>query len=678
LTNRLSAESSPYLRQHAENPVDWFPWGPEALALARERDVPVLVSIGYSACHWCHVMAHESFEDPEVAGYMNRHFVNVKVDREERPDVDAIYMDAVQALSGSGGWPLNVFLTPDGRPFFGGTYFPPEPRHGLPGWRMALEAIAEAYAEQRQDIDDNAGLLSRAVTEAQRAGAAGGDLDSRSLEAGTGVVLASEDREHGGFGGAPKFPSPLVLEFLLMRHHVTGSQEALLTVRRALDGMAAGGLHDQVGGGFHRYTVDGVWLVPHFEKMLYDNAMLSRAYLHGYLVTRDERYRHVAIDTLDYLLRDMRSPDGAFYASEDADSEGGEGAFYVWRPEELDAALSTDQARFARTYFDVTKSGNFEGATILTSRRSLDSVSAETGVSVDRKTLEDMRAFLLRSRAERSRPGVDRKILVSWNALAIRALAEAGRSLRRSDYLRAATRAARFILDVMRPSNQLVRSHLDGAGSTPAFLDDYASLIHACITLSEVVPDLTYFDDAVTLSREMIDRFWSEPDGSFFDATESSDLFARPRSLFDSPTPSGNGEAATALIRLAQITGDDSFEAIARSVLGSASGLAMRVPLAVPTLLSAGQMIQAPWRQIAIATPPGNRAGAERFIDALFDAYRPFTVLVAGPPDSTALLRDRAPAGEAPTVYVCERFTCRLPVTSVEAMLEQVEHAPPT
>jgi uncharacterized protein len=678
MKNRLADESSPYLRQHADNPVDWYPWGPEAFDAARERDVPILVSIGYSACHWCHVMAHESFEDPTIAEYMNRHFVNVKVDREERPDVDAIYMDAVQALSGSGGWPLNVFLTPDGRPFFGGTYFPPAPRHGLPGWRSALEAIADAFAAQRADIDHNAGLLARAVSDAQHAEAGVAEMNDAFLEAATEAILASEDREHGGFGGATKFPSPLVLEFLMMHRHATGEDETVQTVTRALDAMAAGGIHDQVGGGFHRYTVDGVWLVPHFEKMLYDNAMLARAYLHAYVITREDRYRAVVVDTLDYLLRDMCSPEGGLYASEDADSEGGEGAYYVWRPEQLHAVLPPDRARLAAAYFGVTDSGNFEGANILTSRQSLDAVCAATGVSADEQTLDEIRSALLRARGARVRPGTDRKILVSWNALAIVALAEAGRSLQRTDYLRAAERATRFILDSMRPNGQLVRSYLDGLGAAPAFLEDYASLVNACITLSETLPDVSYLHGAVILARQMIDRFWSEADGSFFDAAESGDLFARPRSLFDSPTPSGNGEAATALIRLTQLTGDDSFESRARSVVVVASGLAARAPLAVPTILSAAQMASARWRQVAIAVPSGDTAGAGPFIDGLYGAYRPFAVLVAGPRDATELLHDRPALGDTPTAYVCEHFACRMPVTTVGAMKELLGESQPT
>jgi uncharacterized protein YyaL (SSP411 family) len=622
-------------------------------------------------------MAHESFEDAGVATLMNDRFVNIKVDREERPDVDAIYMDAVQAMTGSGGWPLNVFLTPEGKPFFGGTYFPPAPRHGLPAWQQVVEAIAEAYRTQRDDIEHNATILTESVSRGQKLAGAEGPPVAEVLHTSEESILASEDRRFGGFGGAPKFPAPLALEFLLRRYSRTGRTDILAAVTRTLDAMAHGGIHDHLGGGFHRYTVDGAWVVPHFEKMLYDNAMLARVYLHAYLVTGNPEYRLVTEDTLTYLLREMQSEEGGFYASQDADSEGVEGKFYVWTPDEIAAVLSGDALTLARMYFDITAGGNFEGSTILTTLRPVDQVATTLTWPPERaaNALSEARRQLLEARSHRVPPGTDRKIVTAWNGLAIAALAEAGRSLGVPEFSRAAERAAGFLLGAMRPDGQLVRTYLDTPGATPAFLDDYADLIDALLTLSERVPNMAYLDAATALAHEMIDRFWSEDDGLFFDASLDRGLVVRPRSLYDSPTPSGNAAAALSLQRLAALTEGEVFDDVASRVLATARGTIERAPLAFPHLLSALDLAAEPVVQVALAVPGDADAAADPFLDALFRDYRPTTVAVTGTAGSAALLTDRTAIGGQVTAYVCEHFACRLPVTTVEEMVAQIDGA---
>ncbi|HLJ67947.1 MAG TPA: thioredoxin domain-containing protein [Chloroflexota bacterium] len=672
MANRLAGETSPYLQQHAGNPVDWYPWGSEALARARAEDRPILVSIGYSACHWCHVMAHESFEDPETAALMNEAFVNVKVDREERPDVDCIYMEAVQALTGHGGWPLNVFLTPDGRPFFGGTYFPPVSRHGMPSWKSVLVAVRDAYRDRREDVLQNAEALTSYVRQAQNLPAGEGVLAVDVLRRALETLSGQFDWSDGGFGSAPKFPQPLTLDLLLRLGRRLHDTRALDFVQLTLDRMAAGGIHDQLGGGFHRYSVDGYWLVPHFEKMLYDNALLAMVYLHAFLITGSSNYRLVTEQTLDYVLRELRSPEGGFFSAQDADSEGVEGKYYVWTPDEIDSAAGP-AAELAILHFGVTAGGNFDGRTILTSSVSPAQIAQRTGepLAAVQDGLERARKALLAARTRRVPPATDTKVLTSWNALAIRALAEAGRSLQRPDYTRAAEDAARFLLTALRPAGALLRSWQGAASGVPAFLEDHAYLAEALISLYEVTGRVEYYHEARGLSDEMEHRFGDEAGGGYFDAPLSEDLVVRPRSFFDNPIPSGNASAASALLRLAALDGDTRHTASAERILRSAGELLHRAPQGVPYLLSALDSYLAGTLQVAIVGTSGQELA--ELADVVFGLYLPERVLAAGRESEVPLLDGRMTVGGKATAYLCEHFACRLPVTKPEELRAQLE-----
>jgi uncharacterized protein len=606
--NALALESSPYLRQHAENPVDWLPWGAEALTRARERDVPLLVSIGYSSCHWCHVMEHESFEDPATAAVMNEEFVCVKVDREERPDIDALYMEAVQGMTGHGGWPLNVFLTPEQVPFYGGTYFPPQARPGMPAWTQVLQAIAETWREQSDQI--------RAGGERLQAQLGGGALLSpsqapflpASLDSAVENLRGSFDSRHGGFGGAPKFPQASVLEFLLAR----GEREM---ARVTLDAMASGGIHDQVGGGFHRYAVDAVWTVPHFEKMLYDNALLARAYLHGYRVSEDalrgsqapddrddgEYFAQVCRDTLDWLLREMAGPEGGFYSALDADSEGVEGRYYVWTVAELEDLLGED-ADAAIAWLGASEEGNFvdphhpqPGWCVLEDR----------GPRPAPDIRERIRARLLAAREQRVRPGLDDKRLTSWNALAIAALADAGSVLDEPRYLAAAERCAHFVLRELRDGDgRLLRTYSDGRARLGAYLEDHAFLLEALLTLFEATCEEHWLDEARALADEMLARFADPERGGFFStASDAEALIVRRKDLEDSPIPSGSSSAALGLLRLARVAGEQSYEDAAVGVLRLVHEIAPRHPTAFGHVLQAMQLYLFPEPGPACAVP---------------------------------------------------------------------------
>jgi uncharacterized protein YyaL (SSP411 family) len=594
--NSLAQETSPYLRQHAENPVDWLPWGPEALARARDQDKPLLVSIGYSACHWCHVMERESFEDPRTASLMNESFVCVKVDREERPDVDALYMEAVQGMTGQGGWPLNVFLTPEQLPFYGGTYFPPEARHGMPAWTQVLQAIAESWEQNSEEI--------RAGGERLRGRLAGGatlspsnePLRERTLDEAVAKLADSFDARGGGFGTAPKFPQAPVLELLLLRD--TGRAMALTT----LHAMASGGIHDQLGGGFARYSVDAAWTVPHFEKMLYDNALLARAYLHGWQRSRDARLRAVGVDTLEWALREMRGPEGGFYSALDADSEGVEGRFYVWSVAQLQETLGED-APAAIAWLGVTEQGNFAdphhpepGLNVLTDR----------GPRPDEATAERIRATLLTAREQRARPALDDKRLTSWNALMISALAEAGATLSEPRYLDAAVACAEFLQSDMRdPRGHLLRTYNHGRAKIGAYLEDHAFLLEALIALFEATCDERWLHQAVALADEIISRFADPAGGGFFStASDGEALIVRRKDLEDSPIPSGSSSAAVALLRLAQLTGSDEYERQALGALALVAEIAPRHPSAFGHMLQALHWHFAPARAIACLAPP--------------------------------------------------------------------------
>jgi uncharacterized protein YyaL (SSP411 family) len=647
MPNRLAAETSPYLLQHAENPVDWYAWGDEAFERARSEDKPVLVSIGYAACHWCHVMEHESFEDESIAELMNSSFICIKVDREERPDVDAIYMDAVQAMTGAGGWPLNAFVTPDGAPFYCGTYFPPEPRHGLPSWRQLLEAIAESWVSQRAEIDSAAtGILPRlqgaALMEAPEAA-----VDAGALDAAVGAIRRSFDAEHGGWGSAPKFPSSPTMEFLLTRGEVA---MPLQTLRR----MASGGIYDQIGGGFARYSVDRTWLVPHFEKMLYDNALLARVYLHAYQVSGEPLFRRVCEETLDWAIRELRQDEGGFASSLDADSEGVEGKFYVWSVDEIRAALGDSLGSEAITHFGVSEAGNFEGANIL------------VRATPDPPSLGEIKAGLLAARSQRVWPGLDDKRLTSWNALMISALADAGAALERADYLAAAVAAARFIENELRDdSGMLLRTFNRGRAKLPALLEDHAYLLEAYLTLYEATFDERWFVRARSLADTILERFHDPQRGGFFSTDADHDLIARRKDLEDAPIPSGGSSATFGLLRLARMTGESRYEDAAMSLIRLLHTVAPEHPLAFGHLLRAIDFAQAPVREVALA---GDGPGTVALARVVRGAYTPHVVLAGGGGSAVPLLEGRGPVDGRAAAYVCERFTCGLPVMTAEEL----------
>ncbi|HWF32565.1 MAG TPA: thioredoxin domain-containing protein [Solirubrobacteraceae bacterium] len=610
MANALASETSPYLRQHAENPVDWLPWGEQALQRAVAEDKPLLVSIGYSSCHWCHVMERESFEDERTAALMNAEFVCVKVDREERPDVDALYMEAVQNMTGRGGWPLNVFLTPEQLPFYGGTYFPPEPRHGMPAWTQVLQAIAESWAEQSEQIRAGGEQLRERLSGGAQLTPRDEPITVATLDAAVARLRESFDIEQGGFGGAPKFPQASVLEFLLLR----GEREMTLATLRA---MAGGGIHDQLGGGFSRYSVDRFWTVPHFEKMLYDNALLARAYLHGWQAYGERRLLDVCIDTLTWALREMRGPEGGFYSALDADSEGVEGRFYVWTLAELRELLSEDAAA-AIDWFGATEQGNFEdphdprpGLNVLQDREH-DRFTHE----LDGATRERIRTTLLAARERRVRPGLDDKRLTSWNALMICALAEAGAALRDAsldgvdpalgeELLDAARTCAEFVLrDLRDERGRLLRTYNDGRAKIDAYLEDHAFLLEALLVLFETTCEERWFDQAIALADELIARFADPELGGFFStAIDQEALIARRKDLEDTPIPAGASSAAAGLLRLSQLTGGESYERHAVSVLRLLQEIAPRHPAAFGHLLQAMHWYLSPARPIACAVP---------------------------------------------------------------------------
>jgi uncharacterized protein len=665
MANRLADQTSPYLLQHKDNPVDWYPWGEEALARARAEDKPLLVSIGYSACHWCHVMEHESFEDPETAALMNEHFVPVKVDREERPDVDTIYMGAVQAMTGHGGWPLNVFLDPDGVPFYGGTYFPPEQRHGMPSFREVLEGVAEAWRTRRDEIREAAPRTVEGLSAPTRVRTSGEDPSPEELEEAERGLANQFDADFGGFGGAPKFPPASALEFLMARiadgAGVTGRAPEM--VRWTLERMAKGGIYDQVGGGFARYSVDAHWLVPHFEKMLYDNALLARAYLHAWQLTGDELFRRVCEETLDWALREMRGPEGGFYSALDADSEGEEGKFYVWTEQELRDALG-DDADAVITYWGVDRGPNFEGRSILN----------VAGGDIDPQQLARARQRLYEVRSQRVWPGLDDKRLTAWNALMVAALADAGAALGRGDYLNAARQCAGFLLEKMRGSDgRLLRTYKDGRASLNAYLEDHAFLCEALLVLYEGTLETRWFVEARRLADDMVVRFREEGRDGFFDtASDHEELVVRPRSFEDHPIPSGSSSAAYALLRIFAVTGDRSYERPAVEVFRILHQAAARHPQAFGHLLQAMHFHFSRPREVAFV---GDQL--EELAAVARRRFHPTVVLAGMRPgdkealDALPLLRGREPVDGRPAAYVCENFECRLPVTD-PAELEEL------
>ena len=664
MANRLATETSPYLLQHRDNPVEWYPWGPEALGKARDEDRPILLSIGYSACHWCHVMERESFEDPETATYMNEHFVPIKVDREERPDIDSIYMEAVQGMTGHGGWPLTAFLDPEGAPFYGGTYYPPEPRQGMPSFRMVMEAVVESWGTQRERIDAAADRIREQLGAAGRLEAGEEPLTAGLLDDAVGRLRSMADMDRGGFGQAPKFPPASALELLLARR-----QSDVVAV--TLDAMAAGGIHDQVGGGFARYSVDAVWLVPHFEKMLYDNALLARTYLHGWQALGHERWRRTCERTLDWALREMRGPEGGFYSALDADSEGAEGRFYVWSRDEvrttLEAAGIGELADAVIDHYGVTPEGNFEGRNIL----HLPAGAA----APEPPRLGEARAALHEARAKRTWPGLDDKRLCSWTALMIAALADAGAALGRDDYLAAATDAAEFLWSELRSADgRLLRSWKDGEAKLNAYLEDHAYVVEAMLTLYEATFDLRWFDAARETADTMIAHFGDDERGGFFTTSDDHEaLIARRKDIDDHPIPSGNSSAALGLLRLAALTGEHEYERRAVSALRLLQRVAATHPHAVAHLLRAADFHLAAVPEVALVSPPeGDGLGALAAV--VRSSFHPNLVLAGGPEGSERpeLMLERTAVGGRPAAYVCERFTCRRPVTEPDALAAEL------
>jgi uncharacterized protein YyaL (SSP411 family) len=686
-TNRLAQETSPYLLQHQHNPVDWYPWGDEALARAKQEQKPILLSVGYSACHWCHVMERESFEDARIAALMNEHFVCVKLDREERPDLDAIYMQATLALRGHGGWPMNVFLTPDLEPFFAGTYFPPQDRHGLPSWETVLLALAQAWRDKRDDVVKDANRIAahlKEVAGATAPQALGVDLLAKACE-----QLAEEyDPEHGGFGDAPKFPRPEALSLLLRHHRRSGDAKALEMVRGTLDGMARGGIYDQLGGGFARYSTDAEWLVPHFEKMLYDNALLARAYLEGFQVTGEKRYRRVAVETLDYVLREMTSAEGGFFAATDADSEGVEGKFFVWTPEQVHEVLGDEAgARFC-AYYDVREGGNWEGASILNTPRSLDEVAGELRLEagVLERELIAARVKLYAARSERVPPGLDDKILTAWNGLMISALALGYRVLADERYLVGARNAADLLLTrCVDEDGKLKRSYKAGRARFDATLEDYAYLAAGLVDLYEASGRHSYLAAATVLVERVLGDFSDEAGGAlYFTAKDAEQLLLRHREGQDGATPNPNAVAALTFARLSWLLDFPDLRQAARAAVEAYGGAVAKVPRAFASSLAVVDLLDAGPVELALAGKPGE-GGWDALWAELGRRYLPNAILgrTSGDPpgledpDPLPVLAGKALVGGQAALFVCKDFTCRAPITDPAHVAAALDPAGP-
>ena len=680
MANRLINETSPYLLQHAHNPVDWYAWGEEALSRARDEDRPILLSIGYSACHWCHVMERESFENEDIAVLMNDNFVNIKVDREERPDLDAVYMEAVQMMTGSGGWPMTVFLTPQGHPYYGGTYFPPEDRGGMPGFPRLLAAASQAYHTNKGEIERVTRQLAEQMGRTGQMPRGFTPLTTEVMHNAYSQLATQFDHLNGGFGNAPKFPQPMTPEFLLRYNRHGFNARALEMVELTLQKMAYGGMYDQVGGGFHRYSTDSYWLVPHFEKMLYDNALLARLYLHAWQVTGNALYRRITEETLDYVLREMTDAAGGFYSAQDADSEGVEGKFFVWTPDELRPLLG-DDADLVMGYYGVTERGNFEGANILNVPLPPDRYASQHGVSEDdlSAAVQRVRAILLDVRERRIHPLLDDKVLTSWNGLMLRSFAEAGAALGRPDYLDAARRNADFLLATMRDDNRrLLRTWRNGEAKLNGYLEDYACLADGLISLHEATLEPRWLQDAVDLADGMVDLFWDDAVGGFYDTgKDHEELVIRPRDVFDNAQPCGGSVATDVLLRLAVITGNDDFAAKGATPLRAMQQMLGRAPSATGHWLGALDFYVSLPREIVIVGPASDPATGA-MLDEVSKRFMPNRVLVGigdsdNPPlKDSPLLEQRVMQDGLPTAYVCENYACQLPVTEPAALAAQL------
>jgi uncharacterized protein len=683
MPNQLIHENSPYLLQHANNPVDWFPWGEEALAKAKTDNKPIFLSIGYAACHWCHVMEHESFEDPDTAALMNEHFVCIKVDREERPDLDSIYMQATTAMTGSGGWPMSVFLTPDLRPFYAGTYFPPVRRYNMPAFKDVLLSMSNAWREQREEVDRVSDQVLQYIQPQAVPAEVQETFTEQSLEEATKSLLDGYDWGHGGWGSAPKFPQPMTMEFLLRRVLSSSPQreQALKAAVHILNAMSRGGMYDVVGGGFARYSVDNFWRVPHFEKMLYDNAQLALAYLHGFLITGDVRFRQICEETLDFVLRELTHANGGFYSSLDADSEGEEGKFYIWTQDEIQNTLGSEFDFFKAAY-GITPQGNWEGKIVL--QRALDdsslaarfpSAAGRLDVESVREKLREAHRQLLQARDQRVRPGTDDKILVMWNALTLSAFAEAGRYLGRKDYLEAAIRNACFLLENLYVNERLLRSWREGQAKHNGYLEDYAALSLALLELYQSDPNPEWYTTALKLADEMVAHF-ADPGGGFFDTRDDHEaLLVRPKDIQDNATPSGNALAVTVLLTLSAYGDRLEWRDQAEKMLGSVYNAVLRYPTAFAKWLGAADFAVGPTHEVAIVGDPAD-IKMQALIGALWKNYRPrqVTAISTSPPaaGSPALLKDRPLVMGEPTAYVCQGFICLQPVNDASEMEAQL------
>ena len=684
MPNRLINETSPYLLQHANNPVDWYPWGEEALERARSEDKPILLSIGYSACHWCHVMERESFEDETIAGLMNENFVSIKVDREERPDLDQVYMQAVQMLTGSGGWPMTVFLTPEGKPFYGGTYFPPDDRQGMPGFPRLLTSIAEAYSTNRGEVDRVTQQLTTQMSQSNQVPQGTSILTVDILHQAYSSLATNFDYQNGGFGNAPKFPQPMTPEFLLRYYHHGYNPRALELVELTLEKMAYGGIYDQIGGGFHRYSTDPYWLVPHFEKMLYDNALLARLFLHTYLITGRALYRRVVEETLDYVLREMTDPSGGFYSAQDADSEGVEGKFFVWSPGEINAVMGDTDGEVFGGYYGVTAGGNFEGKNILNIRQNPEEFAETKGLTADQlgDIINRGSKALLEVREQRIHPMRDDKVLASWNGLMLRSFAEAAAALGRPDYLAVAIKNAGFLVGSMKSDGRLLRTYRDGQAKLLGYLEDYSFVIDGLLALYEATFDLRWLEEAVTLADSMIELFWDEGIGGFYDTgSDHETLVVRPRDVFDNAQPCGGSVASDVLLRLAVFTGKSDYSAKAAVPLRSLHQAMSQSPGGTGHWLSALDFYVSPPKEIAVIGPRDDPA-TQALLDTVFHRFLPNKVVMGVEPplsptvgnsgSDIPLLAGRGMVGGLPSAYVCQNYACQLPVTDPAGLAEQL------
>ncbi len=678
MPNRLANETSPYLLQHAENPVDWFPWGQEAFEAARQRDVPILLSVGYSSCHWCHVMERESFENDEIADMMNQWFVNIKVDREERPDVDSVYMTAIQAMTGHGGWPMTVFLTSEGEPFYGGTYFPPEDRGGLPSFVRVLETISEAYVSRKADVLQSGKQLVARINQAYTPDPGVEPLTESILQTAFESALTQFDDRSGGFGLQPKFPQPATLEFILRFYARSGVPLALEMVEYTLEKMAAGGIHDQIGGGFHRYSTDAFWLVPHFEKMLYDNALLARLYTHAYQLTGNEEFRKTAERIIDYVIREMTSPHGGFYSAQDADSEGVEGKFFVWRPEHLVQVLGTDAAAIVADYYGVTSEGNFEGMSILNVPSPPAEVASRHSLSASEleSLIESANQKLLEVRSSRVPPMTDTKTIVSWNGLMLAAVAEASAVFERDDYLEVARSNASYLLDRMVESGRLRRTDSNSDNGARGFLDDYASLIDGLLVLHSADGDTMWLTAADQMARNAVELFWDPFRGQFYDTgSDQEALIVRPRDVTDNAHPSGHSMMTDVLIRLATITGNSDLRTMAGQSLRGVRGIMEQFPTGAGHWLCALDNYLADSKEAVVVTDGGS-GSALPMLRRLASVFEPTAVRVAmisgdGSASDWPVFAGRTTVNDQPTAYVCRNYACQLPTNDADTMMAE-------